>query len=546
MGRRNSASILLLAVLAGPGARRASAQVTLADDIILAAQGKENAERSRKPALGHPPGTQVSPYRRSPGSGDLLLGVDPNRRLAPLPRLARRPANPSDLSTPGAGRGELGHGLAPGIERLPLPPALPPGGPAGTPAPRDDAPEDEEGPPGGLTLDAAVERLVRCNSELRSKHLEIPQAEADVLTAGLRENPLLFYSSDSVPYGSYSKQRPGEISHGLSLVLPFDYSGKRRARVTLAEREKQVLEAQYRNAVRLAIDDLNTAFVDALAQRQAARSAGRGLGLLDGLLARARAEPARGGEDTVDDLTIERELAALSAGDERARYVKARQRLAALLDLSPGEADALELRGSLRDLGPKAPPTDSLVAIALGRRPDLAAFRLGVARAQAEFSQERAERFSDAYFLYTPFEYRDNSQVGLGNSTAWGAGVFVSVPLFNRNQGNLKRARINVEQSRRESAALEAQVVAEVRQAVRDFENTYEDALRLEGTALPAVRRKRDRALGKLRAGEIGTDVYLSVQRDSTTLVRYYRDTLARHRRNALKLNTAVGHRVLP
>jgi cobalt-zinc-cadmium efflux system outer membrane protein len=188
----------------------------------------------------------------------------------------------------------------------------------------------------------------------------------------------------------------------------------------------------------------------------------------------------------------------------------------------------------------------TLVSIALEHRPDLAAYRLGISRAQAELGQERAERFSDAYFLYTPFQYRDNSQVDLLSSTSWGAGVFVSVPLFNRNQGNLSRARINIAQSQAEASAVERLVIAEVRQAVRNFEDTFEDAQRLAQTVLPAVQRKRDRVWRQYRSGAIDTDAFLSVQRDNAALVRYHRDTCARHRQNALRLNTAVGFRVLP
>jgi cobalt-zinc-cadmium efflux system outer membrane protein len=318
--------------------------------------------------------------------------------------------------------------------------------------------------------------------------------------------------------------------------------------MTLAEREKCVLEAQYRNAVRLAIDELGTAYVDALAQRYAARSAEQVLEALEKLRAQARAKLQRGDadEEAIDDLTIECELAAITRDGEQVRYLRAKQRLASLLDLSSQESAALELRGSLRELGPQAPPVDILIDIALGQRPDLSAFRLGVWRAQAELMQERAERFSDAYLLYTPFEYRDNSQVGLNSATSWGAGLFVSLPLFNRNQGNLKRARINVDQSRIDATSREQQVIAEVREAAREFENTYVDGKRLEQVALPALRRKRERAERKFRSGEIDTNQFLGVRRDSRSLMRYYRETLARHRRNALKLNTAVGHRVLP
>jgi len=42
----------------------------------------------------------------------------------------------------------------------------------------------------------------------------------------------------------------------------------------------------------------------------------------------------------MDDLTIECELAAISRDGEQVRYLKAKQRLVSLLDLSPSEAAA--------------------------------------------------------------------------------------------------------------------------------------------------------------------------------------------------------------
>ncbi len=543
MGRSLLTPTIALAFGAILVARESPAQVSLADDIIAAATaGKENARQKERSSLGRKPGSSDSPYRRSPGSTDVVLGGEPTRHVAPLPRLTRRLSDPTGLDLPEPERGLREHGLAPSIERLPRAVADSP--PLSDRADPADAMENEEGPASGVDLDQAIARLIHSNRDLRTKFFEIPQAEADILTAGLRENPLLFYSSGGVPYGSYSPGRPGDITHGLSLVYPVDYSGKRRTKVEVARREKCVLEAQYLDAVRREVDVLYTAYVDVLSARQAARSAARGLVQVDGLWRDARDGPLA--QEARDDLAIERDLAAMSAGDERARYDKFRRRLALLLDVPPGEVDAFEVRGAFRVLGPEPPPVDGLIGLALAHRPDLLALRRGVERARAEVSNERAERFSDAYLLYTPFEYRDNSQSGQLSASTWGAGLFVSAPLFNRNQGNLRRAGLNVDQSRNELAAVERSVIAEVDQAVRDFANTREDVLRLEGATLPAIRRKRDRARDRLRSGEIDPGAFLAIQRDSTSLVRYHRETLARHRRNALKINTAVGHRVMP
>ena len=142
--------------------------------------------------------------------------------------------------------------------------------------------------------------------------------------------------------------------------------------------------------------------------------------------------------------------------------------------------------------------------------------------------------------------YLDRSQSSERSVNTWGAGVFFTVPLFNRNQGNVRRAEINVMQSQIEADVLESQVVGEVRHAHKDLVHSLADLRRLEKETLPAVRRKRAKAKTRLRAGEIHPEDFLKVERQTTSLVRFYRDTAARNRRNMLRLNTAVGCRILP
>ena len=69
--------------------------------------------------------------------------------------------------------------------------------------------EEVPGPPDGLTLDQAIDRLIHENLDLRAKAFEIPQARADVLTASLRANPIFYADTQLVPYGQYTRDRPG-------------------------------------------------------------------------------------------------------------------------------------------------------------------------------------------------------------------------------------------------------------------------------------------------------------------------------------------------
>jgi hypothetical protein len=68
----------------------------------------------------------------------------------------------------------------------------------------------DEGPPNGLTLEQAMNRLVSATIALRAKSLDIPQADADVLTAGLHANPVVYADGQLVPYKHYSSaSNPG-------------------------------------------------------------------------------------------------------------------------------------------------------------------------------------------------------------------------------------------------------------------------------------------------------------------------------------------------
>jgi cobalt-zinc-cadmium efflux system outer membrane protein len=184
--------------------------------------------------------------------------------------------------------------------------------------------------------------------------------------------------------------------------------------------------------------------------------------------------------------------------------------------------------------------------MALECRPDVVAYRLGVGRAQAEVGLARANRLSDVYLLYQPYTFQNNAPTGKKSATSWALGVTVPLPIYNRNQGNIARAQINVSQSQVELAEREQIVANEVRQAERQYGLTLAAIRRIEGTLLPAARRVRDDAYRLFVQGEEEAIVYLNAQREFNEAARQYRDMLVRHRRAMLKLNTAVGQRILP
>jgi cobalt-zinc-cadmium efflux system outer membrane protein len=524
-------------VLLGQQARGQGA-AALADEIIVISSGQRAKERARDGStLGPVHGTAERPFSRVAGADDSRLGM---RTSGPRPTDVLSAASRPDQAGATTDR-------RPGI----LPPALPESAARTIPlyGPLELSAIDDEGPENGLTLEAAIAYLIRSNPELLVKFQEIPKAEADVLTAGLWGNPLVFASADSVPYGNYSPRRPGSNNYGVTLVQPFDVNGKIRARTRLAETARNVLQAQYQDAVRLELEKLHIAWMEALSARTSVQYLKTSLDGYGALLATIEERVAKKAapESDLDTAVIQQETATVAYEEAVTRYRQSKRNLAVLLGIPSAQADRIEPRGTIRDLAPPPPAVEELVRIALCQRPDVIANRLGVTSAMANVDVQRRERFPDVFALYTPYSFdANNGDPGARGATSWGAGIFATVPLFNRNQGNIRRAERNVHQTQLEASGLDSLVVAEVEGAALEYDSSRAAVGRFERVILPRAKRVKDDKYRLYAAGEEGLAAYLNAQRDYNESVRAFRDVLIRHRRSMLALNTVVGTRLLP
>lgn len=407
----------------------------------------------------------------------------------------------------------------------------------------------EEGPAGGLTLTEAIERLVHENLDLRARSIEIPQARADVLTASLRANPVLYADGQLIPYGQYSRERPGgPVQYDLNITLPLDVTRKRVARTVVAERTVRVLESRYQDAVRLTIDNLYTSYVDVLAARQTvwySKASVEGLAKILKVTEDLKEQGARTRAD-VDRIRILRDAAEVGMVDAEETLRRTKRTLGVLLNLPPQGVDAIELKGTLRDLAPEPPDIPTLQQMALTNRPDIIAFRNGIGRAEADVKLAEANRLSDVYLLYQPYTFQNNTPFGTKSATSWALGLTVPLPIFNRNQGNIQRAMLNVTQTQIQLNALERQTLTDVEQTAREYEVSRSAVQRIESALLPTARSVRNDTYRLYIGGEVDVVAYLNAQREYNEVVRQYRDTLARHRRSMLNLNTTLGIRLLP
>ena len=422
--------------------------------------------------------------------------------------------------------------------------SIPAGGPLGVPIT-----EEDPGPAEGMTLDQAIEFLIKDNLDLKSKYYEIPQARADVLTASLRANPVFYADAQLVPYGQYTRSRPGgQTQYDVNISYPLDISRKRIFRTRSAVNAQKVTEAQYQDAVRQTIDNLYSGYVDVLQARRTIAFSKAGL---DGLNKALKDTEAliEGNEKKKSDairIRIQRDQAEQQLLESEQAYLKAKQALSQILNMPPEIAEAIELRGTLKNPGFSPPPINEMFSIALQNRPDVISYRLGVKRAESDVKLAYANRFQDIYVLAQPYTLQDNTPFGLKSPTSWALGVTVPLPIYNRNQGNIQRAKLNVTQTSVELSSVERQAILDVQVAEREYRTALAAVDRIETKILPDSRFLLKEADRLLKGGESTALDYLAALKDYNDNARSYLDSLVRLRRAELNINTALGQRVLP
>jgi cobalt-zinc-cadmium efflux system outer membrane protein len=238
--------------------------------------------------------------------------------------------------------------------------------------------------------------------------------------------------------------------------------------------------------------------------------------------------------------------AKLGVVDSAAAYRKAKLDLGSLMNLRLDEIASLEIRGTLIDVAPAPPPVEELRKIAISERPDVVSLRLGISRAEADVRLAKANAFSDVYVLWQPYTFQDNSPYGLKSQYSWALGVTVPLPIYNRNQGGILRAKINVTQSQAQLADLERQAQIDVEEAMQEYEVTRRYVSELREEVNPRAAQVLSEVLRLKDAGAKSVLDYLNAQLDYNQIVKQYLDTAVRHRRSMLSLNTVVGKRIMP
>jgi cobalt-zinc-cadmium efflux system outer membrane protein len=381
-------------------------------------------------------------------------------------------------------------------------------------------------------LDQAVERFLKENLELRAMRDEVLMAQADIEAAG---QPPQAYRLITVGTNGI---KTWHIQPRSPILKPW-------IQILVARTIERAREAQYQDAVRLRVDELYTAYLDVDEAQVWERYGKAALQGSERLLQFTRDMQKSGIISQGDGMRVhtEHEIAALKVAETATALRKARLVLASMLGLPDATVDQLRLHDDQADSNtapPDAPPTEELLRSAVIHRPDLRAHRLGLLRALLDWLKALIEPLDQIRLDLWP-DRPDLVRPGHdGNAAPRGISAVVTLPTAVRNRAMLKRATINVRQTKTELARVERQVGLDVRTASFDYRQAR-SAARSRREALDHARTLRDSEFKQYQKGEVSSATFLEAQRKYNDVLTLYLKETIRLGRSKLLLKTAVG-----
>jgi len=393
------------------------------------------------------------------------------------------------------------------------------------------APARAQAPVVKLTLDEAVRLANAANPSVRAKQFELQAVGANEITAGLRPNPTATFLAEQFGSGNVAVTQ-----YTFSVGQPIELGGKRQRRIDSAKAATKVADFELTDLKRQLVLLVKKSFTDILVAREAVTQAEQNLAMLDELerLHRFRAE--RGDISGLELLRIEVERFAFERDATDARQALGSARIA--LRTAVGQERLAEEFEAVGDLAlPEVAKTRSeLYRMALDGRPDLQAAQAAREKATADVNLAKA----NAWWDVTPqIEYQ---RIGPDNTI--GFGFALPLKLFDRNQGEIVRARAEAQRLEVAREGLLAQALAEVDTALASVTAERQKALLLRDTYLPKIKQARETMEYAYRRGGVSLIDYLDAQRTYREKSLEYLRSLASYRTSVYVLEAAVGGRL--
>lgn len=361
----------------------------------------------------------------------------------------------------------------------------------------------------------------------------------DARTRGLRDNPTLVATrldtsiargelrqASTLPFNPSSDVLAPIAGNGVEVGVTqeLEIFGQRGPRTAAGRAALSRATAGIVNTARLTVGEVDRAFYRLVSASERTILAQEVLDLNQRLASVAERQLAAGEISRLDY-----NLAVVELGRSRSRALATRRErelveldLLRLLGLSSGTHIVPDI-GELRDAAEPdsvsdaargthahaaraaALSADSLITVALGRRPDLAGQSAAIDQARAQASLARREALPNLIL-------RGVVQPGENGRQVFQPGVGLTLPIFNRNRGTAEARDAAARQTELQRASLVIQLRTEIAAEVAAYRSAAEEVEILETTVLVPARQNRQLLETAYREGKVGLPVLLLIR----------------------------------
>ena len=422
-------------------------------------------------------------------------------------------------------------------------PAQAQGPPAGSQSPAPPASQLAQKPGSQLiTLDQAIQMASTHNHSLLAQRTTVQQNEAEEITANLRPDPVLTGDVQYLPIFQPSNfsldYLTNSVEFDMGVSYLFERGKKRQHRLQAARDATAVTRAQVSDAERTIQYNVATDFINIELAESTLELANQDLKSFQNTLDITEAR-YKAGEIGLDDfLKMKLQFLQFQMDVSQAKLART-QGLSDLRQLLGYESvsENYDVASSF-DYQPIKSGLEDLQSMALKTRPDLRAAQLGVNAANSQFQVQKSIGKRDVTGQINYTHVSSINDVALYGS--------VQLPIFDRNQGEIKRAGFAITQAQEQQIYTNGQVLTDVRDAYEGLRANNEIVELYRTGYLDEAQQSRDITEYAYRHGAASLLDFLDAERSYRSTQLGYRQALATYLQSLEQLREAVGTRSLP
>ena len=386
-----------------------------------------------------------------------------------------------------------------------------------------------------LSLKRALVTAKENNLLLKSERLNITQAQADLITAQLKINPVLNNQSLQLMSSTHMLANSGWYQNvnrqvWWQFTKQFQVAGQRDNKIDLAKRNTDIVEKNLVEYERNLFLDVANKWLDIWSIRTQSKIVQEAKSNIDSLVLINKLR-LKNQVITETDL-LRAELLANAYSIQQQTFQKEEQSKRLELRNLLGVDKEVQVDLSDTFFGISNENLDSLIQYALANRGDYLSIQSTIAAAESNIKLQKSLAIPkpELGFIWNP-----------QNSIPY-FGVFATMPLpiFNKNQGDIQKSIILKEQADAQAIGVQKQISTEIMAAVQRLRSQKENLTHFED-----VLKKSQQILSNVKYAYLkgGTTIidFLEAERSWLDNQRQYNDILQAYKQNYIQLLFTTG-----